>query len=217
MAEVCYNIRHFERHGRDLEDPWSSRQCAVYQACGGSLPTVWFFVKLPARTRNHITRLFGKVNLQEQWHPMQLHLVILSSCEKGILPYINYLSSQLLLLVGCVGPLTINPSDTTQNQKISFPKTYADFGIGFSHTLQVGHIRSKLHALLLCLHANINVAATLTEHAKEMCRQGLISLALDRHFHSEINEYTTSMKAHIQAVEMHIESSGDIRLLVRSP
>lgn len=151
---------------------------------------------------------------------MRLHLVILLSCEKGILPYINYLSSQLLLLVGCVAPPndeTINPSDTMQNQKISFPKTYADFGIGFSHTLQVGHIRSKLHALLLCLHANINVAATLTEHAEEMCRQGLISPALDRHFHSEINEYTTSMKAHIQAVEMRLESSGDTRLLVCSP
>lgn len=183
---------------------------------------IWLFVQLPARTRNHITRLFGNDNVQgrrQDTHPMRLHLVILLSCEKGILPYIDYLSDQLLLLVGCVAPNdeTTNPSDTTQNKKILFPKTYADFGIGFSHTLQVGHIRRKLRALLLCLRANVNIAAALGEHAEEMCRYESISPAFDRHFQSEIKQYTSSMEAHIRTVEMRLESSGDIRLLVRSP
>ncbi len=29
--DLCYNIRHFERHGRELEDPWSCRQSTVHQ------------------------------------------------------------------------------------------------------------------------------------------------------------------------------------------
>lgn len=29
--DLCYNIRHFELHGRELADPWSCQQSAVHQ------------------------------------------------------------------------------------------------------------------------------------------------------------------------------------------
>jgi hypothetical protein len=30
-ADLCYSIRHFELHGRELDDPWSCRQSAIHQ------------------------------------------------------------------------------------------------------------------------------------------------------------------------------------------
>lgn len=32
LPELCYNIRYFEQHGRDLEDPWSCRQSALHHS-----------------------------------------------------------------------------------------------------------------------------------------------------------------------------------------
>jgi len=100
-AEISYNIRHFEKHGRELADPWSSRQCSVYQNYfHRSNASIWILIQTPNGTKCNLERLNkeGKGSSPAD-HPMAIHLFLLLSCEKNWGPYIGYLGDELSLMV----------------------------------------------------------------------------------------------------------------------
>lgn len=98
--EICYNIRHFEEHGRDLEDPWSCRHYAVYQQYSFEDDTsTWILIQVPKTTQAYLKRVTRESsdinNSSTQGHPMELHLHFLASGGRNWRKYINYLSEQL--------------------------------------------------------------------------------------------------------------------------
>ena len=104
IIEIGYTISYFEKHGRELEDPWSSRQCAVYQNFSSrQTSSIWIFIKLPQQIKNHLRRIHSR---EEDWplsgHPMALHLLLLLSCEHNWDLYIRYLGNELSLMVSLV-------------------------------------------------------------------------------------------------------------------
>lgn len=62
---LCYNIRYFERHGRDLEDPWSCRQSAIHHSFAPSSKRSTWVVIQPPEDLNIV--------MQSKGHPLSLH------------------------------------------------------------------------------------------------------------------------------------------------
>ena len=109
ILEISYNVRHFEKHGRDLQDPWSSRQSSVYQSYSHRNNTsIWILIQIPSRTRSHLERLNSEgEGSSPDNHPMDMHLHLLVSCEKNWGPYIGYLGNEVSLIVS---PSTLFPN-----------------------------------------------------------------------------------------------------------
>ena len=95
-SDVCYNIRHFEQHRRELDDPWSCRQSAIHQkfyfANGHSK---WIVVHPPL--------LFGEtlkyIHCSQTAHPMGLHLQYLTAGAANWREYLNHIGEKLAALV----------------------------------------------------------------------------------------------------------------------
>jgi len=109
VLEISYNVRHFEKHGRELQDPWSSRQCSVYQSYSHrNNASTWILIQIPSRTRCHLERLNSEgEGSSPDNHPMDMHLHLLVSCEKNWGPYIGYLGNEVSLIVS---PSTMFPN-----------------------------------------------------------------------------------------------------------
>jgi len=106
ITEIGYNIRYFEMHHRELEDPWSCRQCSVYQNyCHQSNASTWILIHIPKGTRCHLERLNSESEGSSQSdHPMGMHMHLLLSCETNWGPYIGYLGDKLSLMVSSLAP-----------------------------------------------------------------------------------------------------------------
>ena len=105
VKEICYSIRHYELHGRELEDPWSCRHTAVYQKylleskCNHS---TWIIVQSPRTFRENRGAIATELdNRHSTWkkHPMALHLGYLAACGMQWRKYLNHMSEQLTILV----------------------------------------------------------------------------------------------------------------------
>lgn len=94
--EICYNIRHFELNGRNLDDPWSCRQSAVHQKYSFIKGfSKWVIVQPPI--------LFGEslkaTGHGQTAHPMGLHLRYLAASATNWREYLNCLEQRLTILV----------------------------------------------------------------------------------------------------------------------
>jgi len=104
FTEICYNIRKFERHGRDMvDDPWSCRQCSVYQKYRPGIECTWIFIQLPRATKELLDRIFeaGEETLYQmpRSHCLALHLLLLWSCEKNWEEYIGSMGNEIAAIV----------------------------------------------------------------------------------------------------------------------
>jgi len=97
---ICYNLRHFERHHRDLEDPWSCRQSALHHSFSlVSGRSTWVVVQPP--------KTFDLV-VSPSPHPMFLHLRYLHAALANWREYLDSFAQQFKLLVSkfcLVGPV----------------------------------------------------------------------------------------------------------------
>ncbi|KAF8245659.1 hypothetical protein K440DRAFT_662644 [Wilcoxina mikolae CBS 423.85] len=200
IFEISYNVRHFEKHGRELQDPWSCRQCSVYQNYSHrNNVSTWFLIQIPNGTRRHLERLNSEVGGSSPCdHPMGIHLYLLRSCEKNWGPYVGYLGDELSLM----------------NQKISFPKEYGEFNLDVSHSQTLARLRRKLEDAHSLLESNVDVASILSEHAKEMQKRGLVLAETNERFQSEVRQYKLRLRYHVRSVQKHLGFSEDIRVLI---
>ena len=90
--DLCYNVRHFEYHGRQLDDPWSCRQSAIYhryELLNGR--SNWIIIQ-HARSLD----IAGEVTDHGKLlHPMDLHLHFISTLCESWRQYLNYLADRL--------------------------------------------------------------------------------------------------------------------------
>lgn len=97
IADVCYNLRYVEPHGRHLSDPWSCRQSAIHQK-------FYFQEGRSAWTVIHQPLLFREsledARLGTTSHPMALHVRYIRSATYYWREHLNYRSSEVLSLVG---------------------------------------------------------------------------------------------------------------------
>ena len=96
-ADLCYNVRYFELHGRDLEDPWSCRQSAIHQkyyftnGCSN-----WIIVQPPKL----FSAALRDIEMDQIGCSMNLHIRYLAAAMANWRPYLNYMTEKLTELVG---------------------------------------------------------------------------------------------------------------------
>jgi hypothetical protein len=94
---MSYNLRYFEKHGRDIKDPWSCRQCVFYQItyCNDNTST-WLVIQPPTKWKEGLKI----VDLNKTDYPFALHLRAISSAAATMWEYLEDISNELTELVG---------------------------------------------------------------------------------------------------------------------
>ena len=96
--ELCYNLHHVERNGRNRGNPWSLRQTGIYHQIDLTTKrSGWIFIQASGLTREEIFRALSVDRFRE--NPMLLHLEVLFTMARNWPDYIEYLSSKLDELV----------------------------------------------------------------------------------------------------------------------
>ena len=97
-GELCYNVHHVEKNGRNRGDPWSLRQIGIYHQINlTTRRSSWIFMQPPSIVRDVIFRTVKVDRFRE--NPMLLHIDILSSITKNWPYYIEDISSEVDELV----------------------------------------------------------------------------------------------------------------------
>ena len=98
QAEICYNLRHVQLHGRSKRDPWSFRNFAVYHRYSTSKKSMWIFIGLPKSMEDHLEHILSDSGLTGP-HPLLLHSYLLTASLKSWRWYFNHLEEQLQEIV----------------------------------------------------------------------------------------------------------------------
>jgi hypothetical protein len=103
VAEFCYNLRYMDLNGRDRGDPWSLRQCGVYQQiCLTTRCSYWILLQVSSRMRAKLDQaLRSKLHKNDNLgiDPMVPHIIFISAMAANWQDYLEYLHSQLAVLV----------------------------------------------------------------------------------------------------------------------
>lgn len=93
---LCYNIRHFERHGRNTANPFSCRQSAIHQ-------TYSFYSKTSSSVVIHAPVSFRKgiedTEFKSFSHPLSVHLEYLDAGLMNWRDYLTYHADKLQAIV----------------------------------------------------------------------------------------------------------------------
>ncbi len=113
--DISYNLRYFEKHGReDLKDPWSCRQSVFYHSyslCGDGISS-WIVIQPPERWKKGLEDFhFDKVD-----YPLALHIRAISSATTTLWDYLEDISKDLEELVRCsLAPESSHPPPVLSN------------------------------------------------------------------------------------------------------
>ncbi|KAI0549993.1 hypothetical protein F4679DRAFT_544427 [Xylaria curta] len=190
---ICYNIRHFECHGRSLEDPWSCRQTAIHHSYNkDNNRSDWIIIQPTQR----FTGSFRGEYLNSH-HPMDLHLHYLSMGVANWREYLNYLSNNLKEL----------------NEEIVISKPYREYGIGFTSRQRVHALRLKLHHAHSILANTLSIIKAIRAHentAADLCN---LSVSIHQDFQRELDNIVSELNNHKQTVQEQLSVSQDIGLM----
>jgi hypothetical protein len=95
---MCYNMKHFELHGRELKDPWSCRHAAFYQRYSFTEHiSTWVIVQGPSNIQSFIERSLpaqasGLPAYHE--HPLYPHVQFIKFLERNWTSYLVTLDEQ---------------------------------------------------------------------------------------------------------------------------
>jgi len=101
--EICFNIRHFELHGRKLEDPWSCRHTAIYhQVSFEDSRSIWIIIQRPKRLQSGMKSMdLGPRDRDSSSteHPLVFYITYISACVANWTRYLHYMTERLEILV----------------------------------------------------------------------------------------------------------------------
>ncbi|KAI0442352.1 hypothetical protein F4803DRAFT_551227 [Xylaria telfairii] len=184
---ICYNIRHFERHGRDLEDPWSCRQSALHHSfLADSRQSTWVVIQPPEvfDTTVHPTS-----------HPMSLHLRYLHAAIANWREYLDSFSQRFKLL----------------NQQIAIPNPYRKFRINFSHEQHLHHLKGKLHYALNILTNTKSTLGVIAAHEVSVAQEQSIPPAVHQEFQRKLGNITREVDNYLETAHKLLHISDDLK------
>ncbi|KAI1074716.1 hypothetical protein F5B20DRAFT_562757 [Whalleya microplaca] len=190
-ADLCYNIRHFERHGRPLEDPWSCRQSAIHQKYNLSTDqSNWIVIHPPLR----FAASFKRNVTSGVTHPMDVHIHYLSAGVVYWRDYLNYIAGRLKGL----------------DEEITIFKPYSEFEVNFSSKQQVHYIQQKLHHARSILANTSNTIKTISKHEETVAKMCNLPLSVHQVFQRELHNISNELGSHKQTARKLLSSSQDI-------
>ncbi|OCK76318.1 hypothetical protein K432DRAFT_428802 [Lepidopterella palustris CBS 459.81] len=195
--DICYNLRYFEPHGRQLSDPWSCRQSAIHQKFYFSKGTsAWTIIHQPITFRESLqSAQSGAFS-----HPMVMHIRYIRSANHHWRDYLNYKSSELLSL----------------DAIISVAKPFSEFQTDFATIQKVHSIRRKLHIAISILDGTSEVLMNLAAHADRVGELMRFSPCVCNGFRTELEQISSDIKSHKSTAQSLLKISDDIRYMSRN-
>ncbi|KAI0399416.1 hypothetical protein F4802DRAFT_589612 [Xylaria palmicola] len=189
LRAICYNIRHFERHGRDLEDPWSCRQSALHHSfLAGSGESTWVVIQPP--------EAFDTA-LDPAPHPMSLHLRYLRA---GIVNWREYLDS-------------FSWAFKLLNQRIAIPQAYHKFKVRFPDEQHLHYLRGKLHSALTILLNTKTTLGTIAEHEVSLAQEHSVPSVAHENFQRQLRNICREVDGYMETTHKLLRISDDIRTM----
>ncbi|KAI1212577.1 uncharacterized protein F4807DRAFT_472124 [Annulohypoxylon truncatum] len=191
LWEICYNVRHFEKHHRDLEDPWSCRQSALHQSFAVSNQPTWVIIQPP--------EVFD-LTIDSAPHPMALHLRYLHAALVNWREYLDSFAQSFKIL----------------NQRIAIPNPYRKFEINFSHEQNLHHQRGKLHHARNILTNTRNTMNVIAEHESAVAEKQILCPAIHDDFQRKLRNISREVDSYIETVHKLLRMSDDLRSMYNS-
>ncbi|KAI0550438.1 hypothetical protein F4679DRAFT_542383 [Xylaria curta] len=184
---ICYNIRHFERHNRDLEDPWSCRQSALHHSFMPiSKKSVWVTIQPP--------EVFD-LTIRSSTHPMYLHVQYLQAAIANWREYLDSFAQRFKVL----------------NQQIAIPNPYRKFKINFSHEQHLHLLKGKLHHARTILVNTKNTFNVIVEHECLVAREQNLSLTVHEEFQRRLRNISCEVDTYIETTYKLLCISDDLK------
>ncbi|KAI1418440.1 hypothetical protein F5Y13DRAFT_149176 [Hypoxylon sp. FL1857] len=183
---ICYNIRHFECHNRDLEDPWSCRQSALHQSFSAvSKQPTWVIIQPPEAF---------DLTVDSTPHPMALHLRYLHAALANWRDYLDSFAQRFRDL----------------NQQIAIPNPYKKLKINFSHEQHLHHHRGKLHHARSILTNTRNIFNIIAEHESAVAQKHNLCAALHDDFQRKLRNVSQEVDNYIETSHKLLRISDDL-------
>jgi len=103
VAEFCYNLQYVDLNGRNRGDPWSLRQCGVYQQiCLKTCRSRWVLLQVSDKMRAQLDQALqnrSQKNVELGINPMVPHVIFISAMAVNWQEYLEHLQVQLSVLV----------------------------------------------------------------------------------------------------------------------
>ncbi|KAL8998433.1 MAG: hypothetical protein Q9188_006097 [Gyalolechia gomerana] len=192
--DLCYNIRHFELHGRELEDPWSCRQSAIHQKYYfTNNRSNWIIVQPPVLFSIALKGL-GPVQMA---HPMGLHVWYLTAAMANWRPYLNYITERL----------------TEMDRKVSFPKPFREYEVNFSFSQQIHVLRQKLNHARYILENTQDTLASIKSHAQKVVQSSNLPTLETESLQYRLENVSSELCNYLSITCKLLRFSQDIRLM----
>ncbi|KIW71206.1 hypothetical protein, variant 1 [Phialophora macrospora] len=196
-SEICYKMGHFEKHLRDLEDPWSCRQTVVYHRYDvEASASSWILIQPPSSWNTGLNDVARSAVL----HPLSLHLRFIGPVCENTKRYLNYMSNSLMTL----------------NQRVSFPKPFQEIDFDFALGQKVHEIRRKLHRVSSVLDGSTRSLKALSLHGEAMVTTKRIPPTVHEAFMAEVACISDDLANSISTVHELLHLSQDITSTIKS-
>ncbi|KAK0783111.1 hypothetical protein LTR91_015579 [Friedmanniomyces endolithicus] len=187
--ELCYNVPHVERHGRELRDPWSSRQMALYhQHSSDAEPSRWIMLNVSTSTRTKLDRFLASEDTQ--CCNLALHARLLDSLGQNWTAYIEDLTVALLEQDNKASYCSIDKS----RENHGFTVTY--------HDLQEMHmLQAKIDRASVAVEACVEIGRKCLTHFERVDELTPACSASRQSCRAKIGVYVSDMARHSQALQ----------------
>ncbi|KAK0929617.1 hypothetical protein LTR48_005638 [Friedmanniomyces endolithicus] len=187
--ELCYNVPHVERHGRDLRDPWSMRQTALWhQHSLNTDPARWIMLNVSTSTRTALDRFVASGN--SQCCGLALHAHLLAALGRNWTAYIEDLTVALLEQDNKASYCSIDKSRDNHG----FTVTY--------HDLQEMHmLQAKIDRASVALEACVEIGRKCLTHFEGDLELTPACSTSRRNCQAKLGVYVSDMARHSQALQ----------------
>lgn len=205
--EICYNIKHFELHGRELKDPWSCRHAAFYQRYSSAEHlSTWIIIQGPSKIKSFIERSISaqaSVSPTYHEHPLYLHAQFLILLERNWTSYL----------------ITLEEQRCKTNDKILFlsPGTIS---VELQDVHDIHNIQAKLRTAIAMIERIISVINTVVDLCnllQDHKNQGFLfpsSLALSDLVIAELKQFLSIFQSHMRTATKILQSSEDVKVMI---
>ncbi|KAK0941806.1 hypothetical protein LTR29_006698 [Friedmanniomyces endolithicus] len=187
--ELCYNVPHVERHGRDLRDPWSLRQTACYhQHSSDTESSRWIMLNVSTSSRTKLDRFLDSEDTQ--CCDLALHARLLATLGRNWTAYIEDLTVALLEQDNKASYCSIDKS----RENHSFTVTY--------HDLQDMHmLQAKIDRASVAVEACVEIGRNCMTHFEGNDGLSLICPTSRQICRAKLGVYVSDMARHSQALQ----------------
>ncbi|TPX18291.1 uncharacterized protein E0L32_011789 [Thyridium curvatum] len=191
-TETGYNLRHFERHGRDLCNPWSCRQSAIHHSYNFETKQSSSILIQPPRSLNLDSQTLGPIIPD---HPLGIHAELLLSSTTEWKQYLNDLSDRL----------------TSLYTKIAISKSFTEFQVDFASTQKTLQLRLELHQAHSILENTLDTIKTLNQHEGLIAKFCTTPVGHRRQFRCALDNISRELRGHLRTVQVLLSSSDEIK------